>query len=49
MQLALRASNRPLAVSMYALGSLTPEMCALLPTEEDLTRVAQEVLDGGGR
>ncbi|MFD7293342.1 YhcG family protein [Streptomyces sp. NPDC059897] len=45
-QLAMRASNRPLAVSTYALGGLTPEMRALLPTEEDLTRVAQEVLKG---
>ncbi|MDF9814824.1 hypothetical protein [Streptomyces sp. SPB162] len=35
--------SRPLAVSTYA--TLPPEARALMPSEEDLARVAQDVLD----
>ncbi|MEU1891976.1 PDDEXK nuclease domain-containing protein [Streptomyces pristinaespiralis] len=42
-QIALQSTNRPLAVSSYA--ALPPQVRALMPTEEDLARVAQEVLD----
>ncbi|TQK45516.1 putative nuclease of restriction endonuclease-like (RecB) superfamily [Streptomyces sp. SLBN-118] len=47
-RIALQSSNRPLAVSSYA--TLPPQVQALMPSEEDLARVAQEVLDdeGGG-
>ena len=46
VQYSLRGSNQPMAVSTYA--TLPPEMRALLPTEEDLARVAHEVLDKRG-
>ncbi|WP_415949907.1 PDDEXK nuclease domain-containing protein [Streptomyces sp. KLOTTS4A1] len=45
-RLALSTSNRPMAVSTYSAGSLTPEMRALLPSEEELSRVAASVLGG---
>ncbi|WP_156727525.1 PDDEXK nuclease domain-containing protein [Streptomyces apocyni] len=45
VQMALQSNNSPMAVSTYSISSLTPEMRALLPTEEDLSRVAQDVLD----
>jgi predicted nuclease of restriction endonuclease-like (RecB) superfamily len=45
-QIALDASNRPLAVTTY--DTLTPEQRALMPTEEDLSRLAQDALDANG-
>ncbi|MDI2130333.1 PDDEXK nuclease domain-containing protein [Yinghuangia seranimata] len=44
VQYALNNSNQPMAVSTY--GGLPPQMQALLPSAEDLTRVAHAVLDG---
>ncbi|NGN64641.1 DUF1016 domain-containing protein [Streptomyces sp. A7024] len=43
VQMALDANNRPLAVSTYT--TLPPSAKALLPSEEDLSRVVQDVLD----
>ncbi|MGW2558522.1 PDDEXK nuclease domain-containing protein [Streptomyces sp. NPDC001514] len=42
-QIALQGNNHPLAVSTYS--TLPPRVRALMPSEEDLVRVAQEVLD----
>lgn len=44
VQTALDCQRSPLAVSSYE-GSLTPEQQALMPSEEDLARVTQEVFD----
>ncbi|WP_419996720.1 hypothetical protein [Streptomyces boninensis] len=41
--MALNANNRPLAVSTYA--PLPPAAKTLLPSEEDLSQVVQDVLD----
>ncbi|RII13527.1 hypothetical protein DSC45_23485 [Streptomyces sp. YIM 130001] len=43
MDIALHTSNRPLAVSSYT--ELPPQQRSLLPSEEDLSRVVQDVLD----
>ncbi|MFG2498707.1 YhcG family protein [Streptomyces sp. NPDC048441] len=44
VQLALDASNNPMAVTSYS--TLKPADRELVPTEEDLSRVVQEAIDG---
>ncbi|ATL29508.1 PDDEXK nuclease domain-containing protein [Streptomyces formicae] len=44
VQLALDASNNPMAVASYS--TLAPAERELIPTEEDLSRVVQEAIDG---
>ncbi|MCF2528385.1 PDDEXK nuclease domain-containing protein [Yinghuangia soli] len=46
VQYALNNSRQPMAVSTY--GALTPEMQALLPSADDLGRVARRVLEARG-
>ncbi|RFU83046.1 DUF1016 domain-containing protein [Streptomyces triticagri] len=43
VDIALGNSNQPLAVSSYT--ELPPEQLALMPSEDDLSRVVQDVLD----
>ncbi|WP_327329569.1 PDDEXK nuclease domain-containing protein [Streptomyces sp. NBC_01208] len=45
VEFALRSQNQPLAVSTYA--GLPPGVRALMPTTDDLSRIAREVLHGG--
>jgi hypothetical protein len=47
VQIALEGNNHPLAVSTYA--TLPPEQRALMPSEEDLSRLVQDVIDADGR
>jgi xanthosine utilization system XapX-like protein len=42
-QIALQANNRPLAVSTY--NHFPPDVRELMPSEADLARVAQDVMD----
>ncbi|MEU6765445.1 PDDEXK nuclease domain-containing protein [Streptomyces sp. NPDC046853] len=44
VQLALDASNNPMAVTSYS--TLKPADRELVPSEEDLSRVVQEAIDG---
>ncbi|MEU5688123.1 DUF1016 domain-containing protein [Streptomyces venezuelae] len=44
VQLALDASNNPMAVASYS--TLAPAERELIPSEEDLSRVVQEAIDG---
>lgn len=43
VQLALDASNNPLAVTHYS--TLSPADRELVPTEDDLSRVVQDAID----
>lgn len=46
IEYALRSNNAPLAVSTYA--ALPPHVRELMPSAEDLSRIADDILDGGG-
>ncbi|MFT9477607.1 hypothetical protein [Streptomyces sp. 11-1-2] len=46
IEYALRSNNAPFAVSTYA--ALPPHVRELMPSAEDLFRIADDVLDGGG-
>ncbi|MEU5595466.1 hypothetical protein [Streptomyces sp. NPDC020298] len=47
LQLALDASNNPLAVTNYS--TLSPADRELVPTEEDLAQVVQQAIDHVGQ
>lgn len=46
IEYALRSNNAPLAVSTYA--ALPPHVRELMPSAEDLSRIADDILDGDG-
>ncbi|WAP56825.1 PDDEXK nuclease domain-containing protein [Streptomyces sp. S465] len=46
IEYALRSNNAPLAVSTYA--ALPPHVRELMPSAEDLSRIADDILDGSG-
>ncbi|MEV6133559.1 hypothetical protein AB0M05_43305 [Streptomyces violaceusniger] len=46
IEYALRSDNAPLAVSTCA--ALPPHVRELMPSAEDLSRIADDILDGDG-